>query len=89
MSGQADSPRRAPLARVRHGPCWPESVEFGAEDSFGVVKQAAVLVILFQKPGDDKLSVLLTTRAKTLRQVLISPSLLIANGQAASQPDCR
>ena len=89
MLGQADSPRRAPLTRVRHGPCWAESVEYGAEDSFGVVKQAAVLVILFQKPGDDNLSVLLTTRAKTLRQVLISPSLLIANGQAASQPDCR
>ncbi|ORY30327.1 NUDIX hydrolase domain-like protein [Naematelia encephala] len=35
---------------------------------FGLVKQAAVLVPLFQKPGDDKLSVLLTTRAKTLRR---------------------
>lgn len=36
-------------------------------NSFGIVRQAAVLVVLFQKPGDDKLSVLLTTRAKTLR----------------------
>jgi hypothetical protein len=35
--------------------------------SFGVVRQAAVLVILFQRPDDDKLSVVLTTRAKTLR----------------------
>lgn len=35
--------------------------------SFGIVRQAAVLVILFQRPGDDKLSVVLTTRAKTLR----------------------
>ena len=35
--------------------------------SFGVVRQAAVLVILFQRVGDDKLSVVLTTRAKTLR----------------------
>lgn len=38
--------------------------------SSGVVRQAAVLVILFQRPGDDKLSVVLTTRAKTLRYVL-------------------
>jgi uncharacterized membrane protein YecN with MAPEG domain len=37
--------------------------------SFGVVRQAAVLVILFQRAGDDKLSVVLTTRAKTLRYV--------------------
>ncbi|WVQ75918.1 hypothetical protein IAR50_005553 [Cryptococcus sp. DSM 104548] len=33
---------------------------------FGIVKQAAVLVVLFQK--DSKLHVLLTTRAKTLRR---------------------
>lgn len=38
--------------------------------SFGVVRQAAVLVILFQRPGDDKLSVVLTTRAKTLRYMV-------------------
>nr|XP_031858238.1 uncharacterized protein CI109_006381 [Kwoniella shandongensis]KAA5525310.1 hypothetical protein CI109_006381 [Kwoniella shandongensis] len=35
---------------------------------FGLLKQAAVLVALFQKEGDDKLHVLLTTRAKTLRR---------------------
>ncbi|WVW78330.1 hypothetical protein I302_100284 [Kwoniella bestiolae CBS 10118] len=35
---------------------------------FGLVKQAAVLVALFQKEGDDKLHVLLTTRAKTMRR---------------------
>ncbi|WVQ83170.1 hypothetical protein IAT38_005308 [Cryptococcus sp. DSM 104549] len=35
---------------------------------FGIVKQAAVLVVLYQKQGDDKLHVLLTTRAKTLRR---------------------
>nr|XP_018265343.1 uncharacterized protein I303_01708 [Kwoniella dejecticola CBS 10117]OBR87501.1 hypothetical protein I303_01708 [Kwoniella dejecticola CBS 10117] len=34
----------------------------------GLVKQAAVLVALFQKDGDDKLHVLLTTRAKTMRR---------------------
>ncbi|OWZ66418.1 hypothetical protein AYX14_02900 [Cryptococcus neoformans] len=34
---------------------------------FGIVKQAAVLVVLFQRETDDKLHVLLTTRAKTLR----------------------
>ncbi|WWC86791.1 uncharacterized protein L201_001670 [Kwoniella dendrophila CBS 6074] len=34
----------------------------------GLVKQAAVLVALFQKEGDDKLHVLLTTRAKTMRR---------------------
>lgn len=38
--------------------------------SFGIVRQAAVLVVLFQKEGDTQLSVLLTTRAKTLRSVL-------------------
>ncbi|WRT64673.1 uncharacterized protein IL334_001607 [Kwoniella shivajii] len=35
---------------------------------FGIVKQAAVLVALFQKDGDDQLHVLLTTRAKTMRR---------------------
>ncbi|OCF44860.1 hypothetical protein I317_01349 [Kwoniella heveanensis CBS 569] len=35
---------------------------------YGKVRQAAVLVALFQKEGDDKLHVLLTTRAKTLRR---------------------
>ncbi|WVF69691.1 hypothetical protein IAT40_004470 [Kwoniella sp. CBS 6097] len=35
---------------------------------YGIVRQAAVLVALFQKEGDDKLHVLLTTRAKTLRR---------------------
>nr|XP_019008376.1 uncharacterized protein I206_06935 [Kwoniella pini CBS 10737]OCF47157.1 hypothetical protein I206_06935 [Kwoniella pini CBS 10737] len=34
----------------------------------GLVKQAAVLVALYQKAGDDKLHVLLTTRAKTMRR---------------------
>jgi coenzyme A diphosphatase NUDT7 len=49
-----------------------------SDRSFGLVKQAAVLVALFEKPGDDQLSVLLTTRAKTLRQELLSSSTLIA-----------
>ncbi|WVO23885.1 uncharacterized protein IAS62_005242 [Cryptococcus decagattii] len=35
---------------------------------FGIVKRAAVLVALFQREADDKLHVLLTTRAKTLRR---------------------
>ncbi|WVQ98156.1 hypothetical protein IAU59_005278 [Kwoniella sp. CBS 9459] len=35
---------------------------------YGIVRQAAVLVALFQKTGDDKLHVLLTTRAKNLRR---------------------
>ncbi|OXG12703.1 hypothetical protein C366_05518 [Cryptococcus neoformans Tu401-1] len=35
---------------------------------FGIVKQAAVLVVLFQRETDNKLHVLLTTRAKTLRR---------------------
>ncbi|KAK8847504.1 hypothetical protein IAR55_005362 [Kwoniella newhampshirensis] len=35
---------------------------------FGMLKQAAVLVVLFRKEGDDELHVLLTTRAKTLRR---------------------
>lgn len=44
-----------------------------------MVKQAAVLVALFQKPGDDGLSVLLTTRAKTLRWVLAGTLELISS----------
>ncbi|ADV24386.1 hypothetical protein I315_02992 [Cryptococcus gattii Ru294] len=35
---------------------------------FGIVKRAAVLVVLFQREADEKLHVLLTTRAKTLRR---------------------
>jgi coenzyme A diphosphatase NUDT7 len=35
--------------------------------SYGIVKQAAVLVALYEQPGEGKLRVLLTTRAKTLR----------------------
>ncbi|KAL7419386.1 hypothetical protein Q5752_006224 [Cryptotrichosporon argae] len=35
---------------------------------FGIVKRAAVLVCLFQRPGEARLRVLLTTRAKTLRR---------------------
>ncbi|WVO16634.1 hypothetical protein L204_104313 [Cryptococcus depauperatus] len=41
----------------------PESVP-----DFGIVKQAAVLVLLFQPSHSDKLHVLLTTRARTLRR---------------------
>ncbi|WVR04712.1 hypothetical protein IAU60_001723 [Kwoniella sp. DSM 27419] len=36
--------------------------------NLGLVRQAAVLVALFQKEGDDRLHVLLTTRAKTMRR---------------------
>lgn len=38
-----------------------------ADNSVGLARRAAVLIAVFQRPGEDGLRVLLTTRAKHLR----------------------
>ncbi|TXT13163.1 hypothetical protein VHUM_01564 [Vanrija humicola] len=40
----------------------------GAEQDVGLARRAAVLIVVFQRPGEDGLRVLLTTRAKHLRR---------------------